>query len=107
MKLTSTFAAFAVAIGLAGCAGEAAQVAHNEAAATVAAATAAPAAKLEKMTPTPGYKLTTCLVTDEALDGHGVAYSWQGREVQFCCPGCAARFTADPAMSLAKLAAAK
>ncbi|MCE9637940.1 MAG: hypothetical protein K8T90_19745 [Planctomycetes bacterium] len=106
MKLTFTFFALAVAVGLAGCAGMAAPIEHHDAAA-VAAAVAAPAATLEKMTPTPGYKLTTCLVTDEALDGHGVAYSWQGREVQFCCPGCAARFTADPAKYLAKLDAVK
>lgn len=101
MKLTSTFVALAVAaLGLVGCASNSAPMTHQN-------DVGAPAAKLEKMTPSAGYKLTTCLVTDEALDGHGVAYSWQGREVQFCCPGCATRFTADPAKYLAKLDAAK
>jgi YHS domain-containing protein len=57
------------------------------------------------------YPLTTCIVSGEALgeDPAVVILSGQkneadnGREVKFCCGGCAGRFAKDPATFLAKL----
>lgn len=49
------------------------------------------------------YPLTTCLVTGETLGAHAVAFMYQGREVQFCCPGCANGFAKAPEKFLAAL----
>jgi YHS domain-containing protein len=48
------------------------------------------------------YPLTTCVVSEEALDSMGGYYSfeYQGREVRFCCKDCKTDFLAEPAKYL-------
>jgi YHS domain-containing protein len=55
------------------------------------------------------YPLSVCVVSGEELGEleDRAAFSYDGTEVQFCCPGCASRFKSDPAKYLAKIAAAK
>jgi len=55
------------------------------------------------------YPLKTCVVTGEELGDvpDRVAYSYDGAEVQFCCPGCAKTFQRDPEKYLAQVRAAK
>jgi YHS domain-containing protein len=75
-------------------------------AAPAAAAPAAPAGhELKKITPSANYPLKTCVVSGEELGAMGdrVAYSYDGTEVQFCCPDCINDFVKDPAKYLAKL----
>lgn len=62
----------------------------------------APATTPAKATP---YPLTTCIVTDEALDSMGsvIAKVHDGQEVKFCCKGCIKSFDKDPAKYLAKM----
>src|SRR5262249_45231954 len=60
----------------------------------------------QQVTPSADYPLTTCAVSGEGLSGaHRVAYSYDGREVQFCCPHCAGAFKKDPTKYLAMLPA--
>ena len=51
------------------------------------------------------YPLKTCIVTDEALGGHGdvIAFNYQGQEIKLCCEGCQEDFDKEPAKYLAKL----
>ena len=69
----------------------------------------APAHELKPVKPSASYPLKTCLVTDEELGDleDRAAFTYDGTEVQFCCPGCAKGFKSDPAKYLAKLAASK
>ena len=55
------------------------------------------------------YPLKTCIVTDDALGGHGdvVAFVYQGQEIKLCCEGCREDFEKEPAKYLQKLSAAK
>lgn len=60
------------------------------------------------------YPLTTCVVSDETLGGHGdyVTYTHKvagkpDRVVRFCCEGCIDDFKQEPAKFLAKLDAAE
>ena len=61
--------------------------------------------ELKKITPSADYPLTTCVVSGEDLGAMGEreAYSYDGKEVQFCCPDCIAKFEKDPATYLAKI----
>lgn len=65
--------------------------------------------KAEQKTDT--YPLTTCVVSDEPLDsmGNAVIFSYEGREVRFCCKDCKKDFLKDPEKYLKMLdeAAAK
>lgn len=51
------------------------------------------------------YTLTTCPVSGQALGSMGepVIYSYQGREIRFCCTGCVSQFEADPAEFIQKV----
>ena len=53
------------------------------------------------------YPLKNCIVTDEALGGHGdvIAFNYQGQEIKLCCEGCREDFDKEPAKYLAKLKA--
>lgn len=55
------------------------------------------------------YSLKTCIVTDEALGGHGdaVAFVYEGQEIKLCCEGCREDFDKEPAKYLSKLSATK
>ena len=55
------------------------------------------------------YLLKTCIVTDDALGGHGdvVAFVYQGQEIKLCCEACREDFEKEPAKYLQKLSAAK
>ena len=55
------------------------------------------------------YPLQTCIVTDEALDGHGEPYVFvhNGQQIKMCCKDCLAEFQSDPDPYLAKLQKAK
>ena len=55
------------------------------------------------------YPLTTCIVTDEKLGGHGQPYVFihQGQEIKLCCEDCLEDFNKEPAKYLAKLTATK
>ena len=71
----------------------------------------APAAaqhEMKKIAPSASYPLTTCVVSGEDLGAMGdrIAYSYDGREVQFCCPDCIEKFEKDPATYLAKIPSA-
>jgi YHS domain-containing protein len=63
--------------------------------------------KLEKASP--NYPLTTCVVSGDKLGemGDPVAYTYDGTEVQFCCPHCIDDFKKDPEKYLAQVRAAK
>ena len=54
------------------------------------------------------YPLDTCVVTGEKLGEMGdvIKYNHNGREIRFCCPGCVAKFKADPEKYLKILDAA-
>jgi YHS domain-containing protein len=74
------------------------------------AAAAGPSAhEFKRVTPSAKYPLNACLITGEELGAveDRVAFTYDGTEVQFCCPGCAKKFERDPSPYLAKLAAAK
>lgn len=62
----------------------------------------APAAEPAKAKP---YPLTTCIVTDEALDSMGgaIAKIHHGQEIKFCCKGCVKSFDKDPAKYIKKM----
>ena len=64
--------------------------------------------EMKKITPTETYPLKTCVVSGEDLGpvGDRVAYSYDGVEVQFCCPDCVPKFEKDPETYLAKIRAA-
>lgn len=64
---------------------------------------------LTKSTPTADYPLKVCVVTGEELGdlGDRLAYTYQGTEVQFCCPECVKDFQKDPAKYIAEIKAAK
>lgn len=51
------------------------------------------------------YPLDTCLVSGEKLGGMGKAYvfTYEGREIRFCCKGCMKDFKKEPAKYLKKL----
>jgi YHS domain-containing protein len=59
---------------------------------------------MQQITPSANYPTNTCIVSGEPLGATKVAYSYGGREVQFCCPGCVAKFMKSPDTYLAKLA---
>ena len=53
------------------------------------------------------YPLTTCIVSDEALEtGKAVGIVLDGREYAFCCKGCVKDFKKDPTKFAKKLEAA-
>jgi len=54
------------------------------------------------------YPLTTCVVTDEPLGGHGKPYDhvYEGQLVRFCCKACIDDFNKEPRKYMAKLDAA-
>lgn len=60
--------------------------------------------------PKPGaakpYPLKTCLISGDALDGHGepVTKVYEGQEVKFCCKPCIKKFEKDIPGNLKKLA---
>ena len=59
--------------------------------------------KSEKLVP---YPLKTCVVSGEKLGGDmgkPVTYSYQGREIKFCCKDCRKDFDKDPAKCIKKL----
>lgn len=59
---------------------------------------------LTSITPSANYPLKTCLVMENSpLGAKPLAYSYQGREVQFCCPGCAQAFANAPQKYMARL----
>ncbi len=51
------------------------------------------------------YPLTTCVVSDEKLDGHGKPYVFthEGREIKMCCKSCLKDFKKDTAKYIKKL----
>ncbi len=51
------------------------------------------------------FPLDTCPVSGEKLGAMGapIVYDHEGREIRFCCKGCAAKFKADPARYLTKI----
>lgn len=51
------------------------------------------------------YPLDTCLVSGEKLGTMGKPYvfTYEGREIRFCCKGCMKDFKKDPAKYLKKL----
>ncbi|MBC8126063.1 MAG: hypothetical protein H8M99_02795 [Gloeobacteraceae cyanobacterium ES-bin-144] len=51
------------------------------------------------------YKLDTCIVSDEKLDGMGepFVFTYQGQEIKMCCKKCKGKFDKDPASYLKKL----
>jgi YHS domain-containing protein len=52
------------------------------------------------------YPLKTCVVSGEKLGGDmgaPVLYSYQGREIKFCCKDCRKDFDKDPAKYVKKL----
>lgn len=51
------------------------------------------------------YTAKTCLVSDEAIDGHGEPFVFiaKGQEVKLCCEECKKDFDKDPAKFLGKL----
>lgn len=51
------------------------------------------------------YPLTTCVVTDEKLGGHGDPYVFmhEGREIKMCCKSCLKDFKKDTAKYIKKL----
>jgi YHS domain-containing protein len=55
------------------------------------------------------YPLTTCPVSGEKLGEMGAPYvfTYEGKEVRLCCPGCLKDFKKDPATYLKKLEAAE
>ncbi|MGC1478897.1 MAG: hypothetical protein WA771_00210, partial [Chthoniobacterales bacterium] len=55
------------------------------------------------------YPLTTCIVSEEALDSMGKPYvfTYEGQEVQLCCKDCKKKFDKDPETYMKKLEAAK
>ena len=71
---------------------------------------AAPAVKheMKETKASAGYPLTKCVVSGEDLAAMGdrVAYTYDGVEVQFCCPDCVGTFEKDPEKYLAQIRAA-
>lgn len=51
------------------------------------------------------YPLKTCIVTDEALGGHGdaVTFVHKDQEIKLCCEGCREDFDKEPGKYLSKL----
>jgi YHS domain-containing protein len=51
------------------------------------------------------YPLDWCIVSGEKLGEMGapVAYTYQGRQIKFCCKGCIKDFEHEPARYLARL----
>lgn len=51
------------------------------------------------------YTLTTCPVSGQALGsmGESVIYTYQGREIRFCCAVCISKFEADPGKFIQKI----
>lgn len=84
-----------------------AQVAEAARAAQAQNAAAQVQGTLTRTTPSANYPSRTCIVTGDPLPPAPFAYTWQGREVQFCCAGCASDFLKDPAAYLARLDAAR
>ena len=88
---------------------------HHEATKEPASApTAAPAPgthELKKLaTASANYPLKTCVISGDELGGKmgpAIAYSYDGTEVQFCCPDCIDEFKKDPEKYLAQIRAAK
>ena len=74
----------------------------------VAAADPAPATTPAPAATAAPYPLDTCVVSGDKLGAMGdfVPYTYEGREVRFCCKGCIADFNKDPATYMAKLDAA-
>jgi len=132
MRLVQSIVPLALlAAGLAACAGEAEKSAPAAPAPSAPAATAAPAAtpapaavaapaapaasaaqpahEMKKVAASASYPLKTCVVSGEDLGPveSRVAYSYDGTEVQFCCPDCVKDFEREPAKYLAKITAAK
>ena len=56
--------------------------------------------KAEKLKP---YPLKVCVVTDEKLDKDAHVWSYQGREIKFCCKDCERDFLKEPAKYLKKI----
>lgn len=80
----------------------------GEASAPAPAASGHELKKLAK--PSANYPLTTCVVSGDKLGGdmgEAIAYSYDGTEVQFCCPDCVEEFKKDPEKALAQIRAAK
>ena len=52
------------------------------------------------------YPLKTCIISGDALDGHGepVSKVYEGQEVKFCCKPCIKKFEKDVAGNLKKIA---
>ena len=66
-------------------------------------ALAVPAAMAGTYSDTQHYTLGVCPVSGEALPDEPVVKEIDGREVKFCCGGCAGKYEADPATYGAKL----
>jgi transposase-like protein len=52
------------------------------------------------------YPLTTCPISNKAIEGAGADYLYGTRLVRFCCPKCPDAFLKDPSKTLAQLDAA-
>jgi hypothetical protein len=67
------------------------------------------AAQSKATSTTKPYMLTTCVVSDEALDSMGgpISYMHNGQEIKFCCGSCETAFKKDPEKYLGKLQAGK
>ena len=68
----------------------------------------------DSKTKTDAYPLTTCLVSDEKLGGHGDVVTYVHKEagkpdraIRLCCDGCIDDFKKEPVKFLAKLDAAE
>lgn len=62
-------------------------------------------ASAEDVTKSDPYPLSTCIVSGGKLGSMGepVMYDHEGREIRFCCKGCAKAFRKDPAKYLTKI----
>ena len=72
-------------------------------------AAAKPQHEMKKIAGSPDYPLQTCVISGHSLTemGKPVAYSYDGTEVQFCCPDCVEEFQKEPEKYLAKVQAAR
>jgi YHS domain-containing protein len=64
--------------------------------------------EMKKVTPSPNYPLSTCVVSGDPLGPveNRVAYTYHGTEVQFCCAHCVKDFSKDPDRYIAQVKAA-
>jgi YHS domain-containing protein len=68
----------------------------------------APSSQAADPQPAP-YPLTTCVISGEKLGGMGkpFVFTYEGTEVELCCPHCKPDFDKDPAKYIKEIQAAK